>query len=99
MNVRQHAVGLGVVAKGATTEGFDVGEVDLGLDGGGEFLAGADDLGFGEPGDEHRDVALVDVVCGAERGECVEEVVVVVEGDAEGPAGCQFMAAHVLSLA
>lgn len=65
----------------------------------GEFLAGADDLGFGESGDEHRDVALADVVGGAESGECVKEVVVVIEGDAEGSAGCQFMAAHVLSLA
>lgn len=102
VNVRQHAVCLGVAAKGATTEGFDVGEVDLGPDGGtgvGEFLASADDLGFGEPGDEHRDVALADVVGGAERGEGVEEVFVMIEGDAEGSAGCQFMAAHVLSLA
>jgi hypothetical protein len=85
------------VAKSATAEGFDVGEVNLRPDWGtgvGELLAGADDLGLREPGDEHRDVALADVVGGAERGECVEEIVTVVEGYAEGSAGFQFMAAH-----
>jgi hypothetical protein len=66
------------VVKSATAEGVDVGEVDLGPDGGtgvGELFAGADDLGLREPGDEHRDVALADVVGGAERGERVEEIV------------------------
>lgn len=101
VNVRQDAAGLGVVAKGAAAEGFDVGEVDLGPDGGtgvGELFAAADDLGFGEPGNEHRDVALADVVGSAERGESVDEIVTVVEDDAEGSAGCQFMATHSAQL-
>ena len=45
------------------------------LDGGGEFLTGADDLGRDESGDEHRDVALTDVIGGTERGEGAEESV------------------------
>jgi hypothetical protein len=42
-----------------------------------------DDVDAREAGDEHGDVAVPDVVGGAEPAEGVEEILAMVEGDAE----------------
>ncbi|MBM7775554.1 hypothetical protein JOD54_005758 [Actinokineospora baliensis] len=59
-----------------------------------EFVAGADDLGFGEACDEAGDVSLAEVVVAAELVEGFEEVVAVVEGDGEAAAEGEFVATH-----
>ncbi|MFT7837702.1 hypothetical protein Q5530_16330 [Saccharothrix sp. BKS2] len=88
-------VGL-VEGEGAATEGFDVGQVDFRPDrcfGVGQLFAGADDVDVAEAGDEAGDVGVADMVLCAELGQCGEEVVAVVEGDAEAAAEGQFVAA------
>ncbi|GAA3457998.1 hypothetical protein GCM10018963_00110 [Saccharothrix longispora] len=88
-------IGL-VVGEGAAAEGLDVGEVDLGPDrrlGVVQLLAGADDVDFAEASYEARDVGVADMVLCAEVGQGGEEVVAVVEGDAEAAAEGQFVAA------
>ena len=97
MDVGEHYAGSGVIRQCAGAEGFDPGQMNLAPDGRLgilELLAGADDLGLGEPGDEHRDVALAEVVVVAERGQRWEEVFPVVEGHGQGAADGQFVAAH-----
>ena len=88
-----------VVGDGAAAECFGVGEMDPGPDRGGwvlEFVAGADDLGFSECGQEHGDVAVADAVACAEFLEGGEEALAGVEPDAEGAPGRELLAMHRL---
>ena len=50
--------------------------------------------GFGEGGQEHRDVAVADVVTIAELCQGREEALTGIEPDTEGPAGGQLVAVH-----
>src|SRR5437899_2182106 len=55
----------------------------------------ADDVGLGEPGDEHRDVSLPDLVLAAEVGEAGHEVVAVLERHPERAPGLQLACLHL----
>lgn len=71
--------------------------VDVGPDGGVgvvEPLAGADNSCGAEAGDEDGDVALLDAVSSAGVGEGGEEVVAVVEDDADRATRGEFVATH-----
>src|ERR1039457_5039032 len=59
-----------------------------------ELVAGADDVGCCECCQEHRDIALADVVAVAELRERREEALAGIEPDTEGPAGGQLVAVH-----
>src|SRR5260370_30700040 len=60
-----------------------------------KLLAGADDVGLGEPGEEHRDVALSDLVLTAEAGKAGHEFVAVLERHAERAPGLEFARLHL----
>jgi hypothetical protein len=97
VNVRGDLVVDRIVGQGAATEGFDVGQVDLGPHRGLgviELVAGTDDLDLTEARDEAGDVALAHAVLLTELGQSGEEVVAVVEGDGEAAAEGQFVATH-----
>src|SRR5438045_9326722 len=92
VNVRENPVGI-VAGDRAAAEGFDVRYMHLRpyrclrvF----EFLAGADDVGLGEPGEEHGDVALPYLVLAAEAGQAAHEFVTVLERHAERAPGLQL---------
>ena len=60
-----------------------------------ELLAGADDVDLAEPGDEHRDIALPDIVLAAEIGEAGHEVVAMLERHPERAPGLQLACLHL----
>src|SRR5262249_9205179 len=60
-----------------------------------QLLAGAYDVRFGEPGQEHWDIALPDVVVLAEAGKRRHEVVAMVKRHAESTPRLQFARFHV----
>jgi hypothetical protein len=95
--MRGHAFLLGVPGKRAAAEDLERFEGDASphrslnvVD----AVAGADDARVAEPGDEHGDVALADLVCCAYGAEFGEEVVSVVEGDGKGSSESQWCGGH-----
>src|SRR6266540_3707614 len=97
MDVWLDLVLVSVVRDRAASMGLDVGEVDVRPHGClwvVELLTGTDDLCFSEASDEGRYESLPYIVGPAELGKCGHEVVAMVEGDTEGTADGQFMAAH-----
>src|SRR5436190_15951694 len=97
MNVGEDAVGI-VAGDRAAPEGFDIRYMHLRpyrclrIF---ELLAGADDVDLAEPGDEHRDIALPDIVLAAEIGEAGHEVVAMLERHPERAPGLQLACLHL----
>src|SRR5438876_9834642 len=59
-----------------------------------QLLAGPDDLRLPEAGKEHRQITLDNPVAATEVVQGLEEVLPVVEGDAEGPPKGELVAVH-----